>query len=201
MKDTEQTKASPGVKLAIDLGPLIVFFAVNALAGIFAATGAFMAAIAVAMIVSKFRFGHISPMLWFSGVMVLLLGGVTIWLHDETFIKVKPTIYYSIVAAILLFGLITRRNLLESVLGSAYPGLSERGWRILTRNWVIFFIVMAGVNELVWRTTSTDFWIGFKIWGFLPATFLFALAHVPMLMRHGVEFDKGKEEPPIPPTQ
>jgi intracellular septation protein len=91
--------------------------------------------------------------------------------------------------------------LLQAVLGSAYPGLSERGWVILTRNWILFFVGMAIVNEAVWRNTSTDFWVSFKLWGALPATFVFALANVPMLMRHGLQLEKGKEEPPIPPTQ
>lgn len=200
MTVNEQERASPAAKLAIDLGPLIIFFAINAWLGIFAATGAFMAAIAAAMIVSKIKYRHISPMLWFSGVMVLVLGGITLWLHDETFIKIKPTIYYTTVAALLLFGLYTGRNLLKAVLGTAYPGLSERGWQLLTRNWAVFFIVMALLNEAVWRTTSTEFWIGFKLWGFLPATFIFALANVPMLMRHGMQLEKAKEEPPVPPT-
>ena len=200
MSVNEQERASPAAKLAIDLGPLIIFFAVNAWLGIFAATGAFMAAIAAAMIVSKIKYRHISPMLWFSGVMVLVLGGITLWLHDETFIKIKPTIYYTTVAALLLFGLYTGRNLLKAVLGTAYPGLSERGWQLLTRNWAVFFLVMALINEAVWRTTSTEFWIGFKLWGFLPATFIFALANVPMLMRHGMQLEKAKEEPPVPPT-
>ena len=187
-------------RLLIDLGPLVVFFAVNALSGIFAATGAFMVAIVAAMLVSKLRYRHISPLLWFSSVMVLVLGGITIWLHDETFIKIKPTIYYLLVAGLLGFGLATARNLLKIVLGSAYPGLSERGWMLLTRNWAIFFAVMAAVNEAVWRNSSTDFWVGFKLWGFLPATFLFALANVPMLMRHGMQLEKAKEDPPVPPT-
>ena len=200
MSVNEQERASPAAKLAIDLGPLIIFFAVNAWLGIFAATGAFMAAIAAAMIVSKIKYRHISPMLWFSGVMVLVLGGITLWLHDETFIKIKPTIYYTTVAALLLFGLYTGRNLLKAVLGTAYPGLSERGWQLLTRNWAVFFLVMALINEAVWRTTTTEFWIGFKLWGFLPATFIFALANVPMLMRHGMQLEKAKEEPPVPPT-
>ena len=191
----------PGARLAIDLGPLVVFFAANALVGIFVATRAFMVAMVAAMIVSQVKYRHISPMLWFSAVMVVVLGGITVWLHDETFIKIKPTIYYTTVAALLLFGMATKRNLLKTVLGSAYPGLSERGWQVLTRNWAIFFIVMAVLNEAVWRTTSTDFWVGFKLWGFLPATFLFALAHIPMLMRHGLELEKAREEPPIPPTQ
>ena len=191
-----------GARLAIDLGPLLVFFGVNFIRGdIIEATLAFMIAMAAAMLISKLKYRHISPMLWFSGAMVLVLGGITVWLHDETFIKIKPTIYYVMVASILLFGLVTGRNLLKAVLGTAYPGLSERGWQILTRNWAIFFLAMAALNEIVWRNSSTDFWIGFKIWGFMPATFLFALAHVPMLMRHGMELDKSKEEPPIPPVQ
>ncbi|MDQ3139448.1 MAG: septation protein A [Pseudomonadota bacterium] len=201
---SETTQAGPGAgaRLGIDLGPLLVFFGVNFATGdVILATGAFMAAITAAMIVSKVKYKHISPMLWFSGVMVLLLGGVTIWLHDETFIKIKPTIYYTMIASILLFGMATGRNLLKAVLGTAYPGLSEQGWRILTRNWAVFFLVMAAVNEAVWRNSSTDFWIGFKLWGFMPATFLFALAHVPMLMRHGMQVDSGKKEPPIPPVQ
>lgn len=203
-KDTKAEAQAPGAgaRLAIDLGPLIIFFAVNFLSGdIIMATGAFMAAITVAILISKLKYRHISPMLWFSGIMVLVLGGITIYLHDETFIKIKPTIYYLIVASLLLFGLFTKRNLLKSVLGTAYPGLSDRGWQILTRNWAIFFIAMAAVNEAVWRTTSTDFWIGFKIWGFMPATFLFAMAHIPMLMRNGMQLEENKEEPPIPPVQ
>lgn len=197
--------AEPGpmARLMIDLGPLVVFFAVNAWLGIFAATGAFMAAITAAMLISKFKYRHISPLLWFSAVMVLLLGGLTLWLHDETFIKIKPTIYYLIVASLLGFGLATKRNLLKMVLGSAYPGLSERGWQLLSRNWAVFFAVMAGVNEGVWRNSTTEFWIGFKLWGFLPATFLFAIANVPMLMRHGLQLEKkdGPETPPVPPVQ
>jgi intracellular septation protein len=207
VKSSEQKQASPGAKLAIDLGPLLVFFLVNGFAPvpsmvrIFYATGAFMAAMMVAMLVSQIRYRHISPMLWFSGIMVMILGGITIWLHNETFIKLKPTIYYLIAAGLLSFGLITKRNLLEMVLGSAYPGLSQRGWDLLTRNWVIFFLVMAAANEAVWRTTSTDFWVGFKLWGALPVTFLFAMANVPMLMRHGMQLDTGKEQPPVPPSQ
>jgi intracellular septation protein len=197
-----QEAPGAGAKLAIDLGPLVVFFATNFATGdVMIATAAFMAAITAAMIVSKLRYRHISPMLWFSGVMVLVLGGITIWLHNETFIKIKPTIYYVMIASLLLFGMATGRNLLKTVLGTAYPGLSDRGWRLLTRNWAAFFLIMAGVNEFVWRTTTTDFWIGFKIWGFLPATFIFALAHIPMLMRHGLRLEESKEEPPIPPTQ
>lgn len=204
---TEKKEPSVLGRLMIDLGPLITFFVVNFLAPvpdmlkIFYATGAFMAAMIVAMLVSYLRYRHISPLLWFSGIMVVILGGVTIWLHNDTFIKMKPTLYYLLVAGLLGFGLATRRNLLKMVLGGAYPGLSERGWLLLSRNWAIFFAVMAVLNEIVWRNTDTSFWIGFKLWGFLPMTFLFGLANVPMLMRHGVEIDTAKTEPPVPPSQ
>ena len=204
---TEKTEPSVGARLMIDLGPLLVFFLVNFFAPvpdfakIFYATGAFMAAMIVAMMISYLRYKHISPLLWFSGIMVVILGGVTIWLHNDTFIKMKPTVYYVLIASLLALGVATGRNLLKMVLGAAYPGLSEEGWKLLTRNWAVFFIVMAILNEAVWRNSSTSFWIGFKLWGFLPATFLFAIANVPMLMKHGMQLDKGKEEPPVPPTQ
>ena len=179
---------SGGIKLLIDIGPLVVFFAANYLAPvpgplkIFFATGAFMIAMMAAMLVSQIKYKHISPLLWFSGLMVVVLGGLTIWLHNETFIKMKPTIYYLFVAGLLGFGLATKRPFLKTVLGSAYPGLDAEGWTKLTRNWALFFVVMAGVNEGVWRNNSTEFWIGFKLWGMLPLTFLFAALNVPMLM-------------------
>ena len=205
--DTAKKEPSVLGRLMIDLGPLLVFFLVNFLAPvpdvlkIFYATGAFMAAMIVAMLVSYLRYRHISPLLWFSGIMVVILGGVTIWLHNDVFIKMKPTVYYVFIASLLGFGLATRRNLLKMVLGAAYPGLSERGWQLLTRNWALFFLVMALVNEAVWRNTSTSFWVGFKLWGFLPATFLFAIANVPMRMKHGLQLEPGKNEPPVPPVQ
>ncbi|HEX8624644.1 MAG TPA: septation protein A [Allosphingosinicella sp.] len=203
----ENREPSVGARLMIDLGPLLVFFLVNYFAPvpemlkIFYATGAFMAAMIVAMMISYLRYKHISPLLWFSGIMVVILGGITIWLHNDTFIKMKPTVYYVLIASLLLFGKATGRNLLKMALGAAYPGLSEKGWGLLTRNWAIFFLVMALVNEAVWRNSSTSFWIGFKLWGFLPATFLFAIANIPMLMKHGMQLDPGKDEPPVPPVQ
>lgn len=188
------SKAEPqgGAKLLIDLGPLLIFFLVNffapvpAVLKIFVATGAFMVAIVAAMIFSALRYRRISPLLWFSGVMVVILGGLTIWLHDRTFIQMKPTIYYALVAGLLGFGLATGRPLLQQVLGGAYPGLDAVGWRKLTRNWAVFFAFMAVLNEAVWRSTSWDFWIGFKLWGALPLTFLFAAANIPMLLKHGL---------------
>jgi intracellular septation protein len=181
-----------GAKLLIDLGPLLIFFLVNFLAPvppvlkIFVATGAFMVAIIAAMLFSAIRYRTISPLLWFSGVMVVILGGLTIWLHDRTFIQIKPTVYYGLVAGVLAFGLATGRPLLQQVLGGTYPGLSQDGWRKLTRNWAIFFAFMAVLNEAVWRNSSWNFWLGFKLWGALPLPFLFAAANIPMLLKHGL---------------
>ena len=184
--DTKTAAASPstGARLLLDLAPLLAFFLTNFLAPvpdtvkIFVATGVFMMTMIVAMLISQLRYRHISPLLWFSGLMVVVFGGLTIWLHDETFIKIKPTIYYSIVACLLLFGLVTGRNLLKLALGSVYPGLSQRGWHLLTRNWIFFFVAMGIGNEVAWRSTSTDNWIALKLWLFLPLTFVFMLANV-----------------------
>ena len=201
---TSKVEPQGGAKLLIDLGPLLVFFATNFLAPvpdvlkIFVATGAFMVAMVIAMIFSAIRYHRISPLLWFSGVMVVVLGGLTIWLHDRTFIQMKPTIYYSLVAGLLGFGLATGRPLLQQVLGSTYPGLSEPGWKKLTRNWALFFAVMAVLNEAVWRNTSWDFWIGFKLWGALPLSFLFAAANIPMLLKHGLMMEDAVPAKPRP---
>ena len=185
-------------RLLIDIGPLIVFFVTNFLAPvpgplkIFVATGAFMVAMIAAMLFSALRFGRISPLLLFSGFMVVVLGGLTIWLHNDTFIKMKPTIYYVLVAGLLAFGLKFDKPLLKTVLGSAYPGLDAEGWRLLTRSWALFFAFMAALNEVVWRNSTTDFWVGFKLWGAIPLTFLFAAANVPMLIRHGLTKDEAE---------
>ncbi|HXH52362.1 MAG TPA: septation protein A [Sphingomicrobium sp.] len=193
-----------GGRLLIDLGPLVVFFLANFFAPvpdaakIFVATGAFMIAMILAMLWSQIRYRHISPLLWFSGLMVVVMGGITIWLHNETFIKMKPTLYYVLVAVLLGFGLATGRPLLKAVLGSSYPGLDEEGWHKLTRNWALFFAFMAALNEAVWRNSSTDFWVSFKLWGAIPLTFLFAIANLPMLMRHGLSQDQAKPEEPGP---
>jgi intracellular septation protein len=201
---SEPRQTGGGSQLLIDVGPLLVFFAVNFLAPvppalkIFVATGAFMAAMVAAMLYSALRFHRISPMLWFSGVLVVVMGGITLWLHDETFIKMKPTIYYVFVSALLTFGLIKDKPLLKRVLGSAYPGLDEEGWRKLTRNWAIFFVCLAVLNEAVWRNSSTSFWIGFKLWGAIPLTFLFAAANIPMLLRHGLTREEATPKEPGP---
>jgi intracellular septation protein len=199
---TVKKELSAGKRLLLDLGPLLVFLiGYWTTKDMFLSTGIFMVATIVTIVVSKLTAGHVSPLLWFSGVMVLALGGLTIWLHDETFIKIKPTIYYVMVAGILFFGLLTKRPTLKLVLGGAYPGLTERGWTLLSRNWALFFVAMALANEVVWRTRTTDFWLAYKLWGAMPATFLFALANIPMLMKHGMNAEAEAEQgPPLPPV-
>ncbi len=195
-------KGGPGLRMAVDYAPLLTFFAVNFLAPgaqlerLLAATAAFMVASAIAMIVSRWKTGHISPMLWISGVLVLVFGGLTLYFHDLRFIKMKPTFVYSIFALTLLFGLVTGRPLLRQLLEASYPGLSDKGWRQLTINWALFFTGMAVLNEIVWRNFSDSLWVNFKVFGAIPLTVLFALANIPMLMKHGLSVDAPVEVPP-----
>jgi intracellular septation protein len=188
----EQAGSQPALlpKLAIELGPLLVFCAGNATAGIYAGTAAFMVATVISLVVARVRYHKVPVMPLVSGVIVLAFGGLTLYLQDETFIKLKPTIVYSMFAMLLLAGFLFRKPVLELLFGPVFT-LTEEGWRKLTLRWAEFFIVMAIVNELVWRNFSTDVWVSFKAFGFLPLTFLFALAQVPLLQRHG--------EPPAEP--
>ncbi|MEO9469292.1 septation protein A [Parasphingorhabdus sp.] len=196
--DDLEKSENKGLSFALDFGPLLVFFLVNwftpepKLLKIMAATSAFMVAMIVAIIISYVKLGKISPMLWVSGGLVTFFGAATLWFQDETFIQIKPTIVYMIFATVLIFGMWTGRSLLKALLGTAYPGLSDEGYRKLTISWTMFFVAAAILNELVWRNQSWDFWVGFKLWGMLPLTFAFAIANVPMLMRHGL--DLGQEE-------
>ena len=181
------------MRIALDIGPLVLFFIANARFGIFTATAAFMVAIVVAMALSYALVRRVSVIQLFSAFMVIVMGGLTLYLHDESFIKLKPTIYYGFIAGLLGYGLATGKPMLQSVLGSAYPGLDPEGWRKLTRNWALFFVAMAVANEAVWRNSTTQFWISYKLWGALPATMLFALANVPMLLRHGLAKEDAAE--------
>ncbi|GAA0301308.1 septation protein A [Sphingomonas oligophenolica] len=195
-------KIGPGLRLAIDIGPLAVFFLVNFLmrgpdiVKLLAGTAAFMVASAIAMILSRWKAGHISPMLWMTGTLVLVFGGLTLWYHDKTFIQFKPTFIYAMFASILAFGLATGRPLLQMMLEAAYPGLTEKGWRQLTINWTIFFVFMAVLNEIVRRKASYDFWVAFKLWGAIPMTLLFAFANLPMLLKNGLNTDGTLPEVP-----
>ena len=196
----ESKEENKGLGFALDFGTLLVFFLVNSFAPepqlfkILAATSAFMVAMIVALIVSWIKMGKISPMLWVSGGLVTVFGAATLWFQNETFIQIKPTIVYLIFATVLIFGMWTGRPLLKMLLGTAYPGLSDNGYRKLTINWTLFFVASALLNELVWRTQTWDFWVGFKLWGMLPLTFIFAIANIPMLMKEGLNLEGDEDE-------
>ena len=181
-KDTDK-QANPWVRLAIEAGPLAVFFIANARAGIFAATGAFMVAIAISLGLSLVLERRLPLMPMVTGVVVLVFGGLTLLLQDELFIKLKPTIVNGLFAAAIFGGLAMGRNFLQVVLGGAMR-ISDEGWRILAVRWAIFFIVLAILNEIVWRTFSTDAWVSFKVFGILPLTLVFSFFQVPLLTRH-----------------
>jgi intracellular septation protein len=171
-------------KLVIELGPLLMFFAGNAWGGIYVGTAAFMAATLISLAVAHFRYHKVPVMPLVSAVIVFVFGGLTLYLQDETFIKLKPTIVYTIFAVLLVAGLVLRKPLLALLFGPVFS-LTDEGWRKLSVRWTAFFIAMAIVNELVWRNFSTDAWVSFKAFGFLPLTFLFALAQVPLMQRYG----------------
>lgn len=179
----EKTQLNPFVKLALDFGPLILFFIVNGRAGIFWATAVFMAAFVVAVVVSYILIRRFPIMTLVTGAVVLVFGGLTIWLHDPTFVKLKTTIIYLLFAGVLAAGLILKQPFLEIAFDSAFH-LTEDGWRKLTYRWIFFFAAMAVVNEIVWRTQSTDFWVAFKTFGFIPLTIVYALAQLPLLQKY-----------------
>jgi intracellular septation protein len=182
----DKTQPHPLFKLVTELGPLIVFFAVNAKFHLFAATAAFMAAIVVAMIASYVVTRHVPIMALVTGIIVLVFGTLTLVLHDETFIKVKPTIIYALFAAVLGGGLLFGRSFIAIMFDQMF-NLTPAGWRSLTFRWALFFAAMAVLNESVWRTQTTDFWVGFKAFGVLPLTTIFAIAQMPLIKRYHVE--------------
>jgi intracellular septation protein len=178
-------KPHPGWSLALDYGPLIAFFLGYKFGGIFTGTGVFMAAIAVAVMISKWRLGRVSPMLWLSAILVIGFGGLTIWLHDPKFIQIKPTIVYALLSGLLFAGLFMGRPLLKYVLEAGYDGLTDRGWMILSRNWAIFFAVMAVLNQILVAMLDFGTWLTVKVWGLTILSFLFAMANIPVLTKHG----------------
>jgi len=182
----DKTQPHPVFKLATELGPLIVFFVANAKFNLFVATGAFMVAIVAAMIASYVVVRHVPIMAIVTAVIVLVFGTLTLVLHDETFIKVKPTIIYGLFAAILGGGLLFGRSFIAILFNQMF-NLTPKGWRILTMRWALFFLGMAVLNEVIWRTQSTDFWVAFKAFGAIPITMIFAMTQMPMVKRYHLE--------------
>ena len=182
----DKTQPHPLFKLATELGPLIVFFVVNAKFNLFAATGAFMVAIVAAMIASYVVTKHIPMMALVTGAIVLVFGTLTLVLHDETFIKMKPTIVYGLFAAVLGGGLLFGRSFIAVMFDQMF-NLTASGWRILTMRWALFFLGMAVLNEIIWRTQSTDFWVAFKAFGAIPLTMGFAICQMPLIKRYHLE--------------
>ena len=202
--ETADAPVAPWLKFALEMGPLIVFFLANArseqLAGwlpalatlggpLFIATALFMVATATALVVS-YALTRTLPLLpLVSGVIVLVFGGLTLWLQNELFIKLKPTILNTLFGLTLLGGLLFGRALLKPVFGVGFS-MDDEGWRKLSLRWGLFFLFLAALNELVWRTQSDDFWVAFKVWGMFPITMLFTISQMPLIMRHSVEHDR-----------
>jgi len=192
---TEQTatkgrKLSSWAKLVLDFGPLLVFFLVTRQADLFAATAVFMGLILLTTGITYYVERRLSPMPIVTAVFVMVFGALTLALDSKLFIKIKPTIVNLLFAAILTAGLIGRRLLLKMLLDDAFK-LRDEGWRLLTFMWIGWFIFLAGLNEVIWRTTSDEFWAGFKFFGNLPLTLVFGAAQVPILMRYQIT----KEDP------
>jgi len=181
----DKSAPHPLFKLATELGPLLVFFGANAKFNLFVATGAFMAAVVIALVASWLVTRHVPIMALVSGVVVMVFGTLTLVLHDETFIKIKPTIIYSLFGIILAGGLVFNRSLIAVMFDQVF-NLTPQGWRTLTLRWALFFFAMAILNEIIWRTQSTDVWVAFKAFGVTPITALFAMTQLPLINRHAV---------------
>ena len=208
--DPKKKEVAPLLKLALELGPLMVFFFANSrgawlvekwpLLGsfggpIFLATGLFMIATAIALIASWLLTRSLPLMPLVSGVVVFIFGALTLWLQNDLFIKMKPTIINTLFGAVLLGGLFFGKALLGYVFGAAFR-LDAEGWRKLTLRWGLFFFFLAIANEIVWRNFSTDFWVAFKVWGTMPITLIFTFAQMPLIMRHSLDEKPALDKKP-----
>lgn len=206
----DSAPVAPGPKgegwlpMALDFGPLLAWFfsyrvakwylhaGAEDLTPSLISTGFFMAAILIALVVSKLRLGRVSPMLWLSAVLVVFFGSLTLYFRDPSFIMAKPTYIYGFFALLLLGGWALKKPLMRYLLQSAYNGLDETGWLKFSRNWGLFFVGLALANEVMRATLTYSTWLTIKVWGVTALTFLFGMANLPMLMRHGL--DLGLEE-------
>tara|TARA_A100001391_G_scaffold173888_3_gene136117 strand:+ start:5159 stop:5812 length:654 start_codon:yes stop_codon:yes gene_type:complete len=213
---TEATKKKPAsgwLNIAVDYGPLLVFFlaykwfspegdgdnAAGEILAVIKGTGAFIIASLVALAVSKLRLGKISPMLWLSTVLIVGFGALTIYFQDERFIEWKPTVIYLGFGVMLLGGWIRGKALLKVLLETAFEGLSDEGWLKLSRNWGIFFLFLAVLNTTLLYTLSFESWLAAKLWLFMPLSFLFTFTQIPMLLKHGLSLGDEEEVVQNPP--
>lgn len=214
MSDHESTpakKPSGWLNVLVDYGPLLVFLgvyrwnapedpdAIAELSAIIRGTGAFMGAALLALIVSNWRLGKVSPMLWFSTALILGFGALTIFFGDPVFVQLKPTIIYSVMGVALLIGVWRGRALLQILLEAAFEGLTQEGWLKLSRNWGIFFLALAALNEGLRFYLSFEDWLWAKLWVFLPLSFLFTFSQIPMLLKHGLAVEGAEEDAKTPP--
>jgi len=183
MAETSLSQRAPLLKLLIEIGPLAIFFFANSRWGIFTATAIFMVAIMFSLALSYALERKLPVMPLVTAVVVLVFGGLTLALNDELFIKLKPTIVNALFAAALFGGLAFGRSLLQPVFGTVFE-LTAEGWRKLTWRWALFFVLLAVLNEVVWRSFDTDTWVSFKVFGIVPLTVIFSLAQMPLLARH-----------------
>ncbi len=184
------------IKIALELGPLLVFFFVNGNSDIFTATAWFMGAMVVSLVLSWLLLRKIAVMPLVTGIVVLVFGTLTLLLKDDMFIKMKPTIVNTLFGVTLLGGLAFGQSLLKYVFGDVYK-LKPEGWRKLTVNWGLFFLFLAIANEVVWRLFDTDTWVAFKVWGIMPITIVFSMLQLPLLTRYAP--DPKQPVDPIPP--
>jgi intracellular septation protein len=197
---SETKKPSGALNFALDFGPLLLFFVASKLdssdadpkQGAIVGTATFMAAIIIAAIVSKVKLGKISPMLKLTAALGVFFGALTLWFHDERFIQIKPTIIYAFFAALLIGGWLRGKALLKYVLEAAFEGLNETGWLKLSLSWGLFFVFLAGANEAMRATLDFDLWLTLKVWGVTALTFLFSMANIPMLLRHGLNLGEAE---------
>ncbi len=203
--------ASGWLNVAVDYGPLLVFFltykyfapdgedAAGEILAVIKGTGAFIVAALVALAFSRITFGKVSPMLWLSTVLIVGFGALTIYFQDERFIQWKPTIIYVGFGVLLIGGWMKQKPLLRYLLEAAFEGLTEEGWLKLSLNWGIFFLALAALNTVLLYTISFESWLAAKLWLFLPLSFLFTFTQIPMLMKHGLNLEVSDEESTIPP--
>lgn len=177
---------NPLLKLALELGPLGVFFLMNQRADIITATAVFTVATVAALAIHYMLVRKLPAMPLVSGIVVVVFGGLTVWLNDELFIKLKPTIVNTLFGVLLLGGLAMGKSLLALVLDSVLH-LTDEGWRKLTLRWGLFFLALAVLNEIIWRNFSTDFWVSFKVFGMMPITLVFAVSQTPLLLRYEIK--------------